>query len=194
MPRITIEPATTDRFADAQHTWDAGGDGRSCQCQWWTITNAQWQKTSQQERTQLFRDELESGPPPGLIAYVDGEPAGWVRVGPRIAQRRLSRTRNFAQSHEPWDDESVWAVTCFVVRNEHRGQGLNDRLLAAAVDYARDAGARTIEAYPLDPAQGKKKASNLLFHGVVSTFVNAGFREVARPRPDLAIVALDLRS
>jgi GNAT superfamily N-acetyltransferase len=193
MSQITIEPATPDRLADAQHTWDNGGDGRSCQCQWWTITNAEWNATSAEERAQLFRDEVETGPPPGLIAYVDGEPAGWVRVGPRPHQRRLARTRNFAaHSLEPWDDESVWAVSCFVVRREHRGQGLNDRLLAAAVDYARDGGARVIEAYPLDPVRGAKKSSSSLFHGVVSTFVAAGFREVARPRPDLAIVTLEL--
>ena len=29
-------------------------------------------------------------------------------------------------------------------------------------------------------------------HGTVSTFENAGFREVGRPKPDRAIVALDL--
>ncbi|WP_169582776.1 MULTISPECIES: GNAT family N-acetyltransferase [Microbacterium] len=193
MAQITIEAATPDRFTDAQHTWDNGGDGRSCQCQWWTITNAEWQTTTREDRERLFRDEVEAGPPPGLIAYVDGEPAGWVRVGPRTRQPRLARTRNFAaHSPEPWDDASVWAVSCFVVRKEHRGQGLNDRLLAAAIDFARDGGARVIEAYPLDPAEGGKKSSSDLFHGVVSTFANAGFREVARPRPDLAIVALEL--
>ncbi len=193
MPQITIEPATADRFADAQHTWDNGGDGRSCQCQWWMITNAEWQSTTQEQRAELFRDEVTVGPPPGLIAYVDGEPAGWVRVGPRTRQRRLARTRNLtAHSEEPWDDESVWSVSCFVVRREHRGQGLNDRLLEAAIAFAREGGARVIEAYPLDPEQGTKKSSSSLFHGVVSTFAGAGFREVARPRPDLAIVALEL--
>lgn len=192
MTQITIEPATADRFADAQHTWDNGGDGRGCQCQWWTITNAEWQASSQPERTQLFRDEIDAGPPPGLIAYVDGEAAGWVRVGPRPHQRRLARTRNFAGSLEPWDDESVWAVSCFVVRKEHRRSGLNDRLLEAAVAYAREGGARVIEGYPIDPRAGSKKSSSSLFQGVVSTFLNAGFREVARPRPDLAIVALEI--
>ncbi|GAB2839351.1 GNAT family N-acetyltransferase [Microbacterium insulae] len=193
MPQITIEPATPDRFADAQHTWEGGGDGRSCQCQWWTITNTEWNASTAQEREQLFRDEVETGPPPGLIAYVDGEPAGWVRVGPRTRQRRLARTRNFsAHSPEPWDDETVWAVSCFVVRREHRGKGLNERLLEAAIGFAKEGGARTIEAYPFDPDQGRKKSSNELFHGLLTTFLGAGFHEVARPRADLAIVELEL--
>ena len=86
MPTITIEPATPGRFDDVEHALTGGGDGRSCQCQWWTLTNAQFQETSTEEREQLLRDEVTTGPPPGLIAYVDGEAVGWVRVGPRTGQ------------------------------------------------------------------------------------------------------------
>lgn len=193
MAKITIEPATADRFDDAQHALDGGGDGHGCQCQWWMITNAEWQKTSQEQREDLLRHEVAADAPPALIAYVDGEAAGWVRVGPRTRQVRIGRTRNFiGASEEPWDDESVWAVSCFVVRKEHRRQGLNARLLDAAVEYARTSGARVIEAYPLDPDAGKKIPVNDLYHGVLSTFEEAGFREVARPQPHLAIVSLDL--
>ncbi|QKJ19749.1 GNAT family N-acetyltransferase [Microbacterium hominis] len=193
MAQITIEPATPARFDDAQHAFSGGGDGRSCQCQWWTITNAEWQKTSADERLELLRDEIDAGPPPALIAYVDGEAAGWVRVGPRTRQVRLGRTKNFtATSKEPWEDETVWAVSCFVVRKEHRGTGLNARLLEAAVDFARAGGARVVEAYPFDPASGRKRSPNELFHGVLSTFEDAGFREVGRPRTDLAVVSLTL--
>jgi GNAT superfamily N-acetyltransferase len=198
MPTITIEPATADRFEDAQHALTGGGDGSSCQCAWWTITNAQFQQTTRDERKALLKDEIVAGPPPALIAYVDGEAAGWVRVGPRTHQPRLARTKQFTDnSAEPWDDDSVWAVTCFVVRREHRGQGLNARLLDAAIDFARSRGARVLEAYPkepVDPATGKKTPANELFLGTVSTFTKAGFREVARPKPSRAIVSLDLAS
>ncbi|WP_109209200.1 MULTISPECIES: GNAT family N-acetyltransferase [Microbacterium] len=195
MPNITIEPATADRFDDAQHALSGGGDGYGCQCQWWMMPNSEWQKTSLQEREGMLRDEITAGPPPALIAYVDDEAAGWVRVGPRIRQVRIGRTKNFtANSQEPWDDDSVWAVSCFVVRKEHRNEGLNARLLDAAIDFARRGRARVIEAYPLDPDAGRKMASNELFHGVLSTFREAGFREVARPKPHLAIVSLDLAS
>jgi GNAT superfamily N-acetyltransferase len=194
MVRITIEPATTERFDDAQHALTGGGDGASCQCQWWMMPGAEFDRTTRAEREGMLRRELDDGPPPALIAYVDGEAAGWVRVGPRTRQVRLARTRNYApHSEEPWDDPSVWAVSCFVVRKEHRRSGLNAQLLAAAVDYARQSGARVLEAYPLDPANGRQKSSNDLYHGILSTFREAGFREVARPRPDLAIVSLELR-
>ncbi len=192
MPMITIEPATPERFGDAQHALDGGGDGRSCQCQWWTITNAEWNASTQEQRARLLRDEVDSGPPPALIAYVDGEAAGWVRVGPRTKQVRLGRTKNYtATSLEPWDDPAVWAVTCFVVRREHRAQGLNATLLDAAIAYARDGGARVIEAYPIDTSEGKT-ATNDLFHGALSTFEAAGFEEVGRPKAGRPIVSLTL--
>jgi GNAT superfamily N-acetyltransferase len=193
MANITIEPATAARFDDAQHAFGGGGDGRGCQCQWWMMTNAEWQKTSLEQRTEMLRDEMKTDPPPALIAYVDGEAAGWVRVGPRTRHVRLARTRNYAgHSKEPWDDDAVWTVSCFVVRKEHRQQGLNARLLDAAVDFARSHGARVIEAYPMDPHAGKTIPVNDLYHGVLSTFESAGFREVARPKPHLAIVSLEL--
>lgn len=193
MAEIVIAPATADRFDDAEHALSGGGDGHSCQCQWWTITNAQFQRASQAEKTELLREELKSeAPPPALIAYVDGEAAGWVRVGPRRTQIRLARTREIAaNTPTPLDDPDVWAVTCFVVRREHRGTGLNARLLAAAVHFAREHGARVIEGYPYDTSAAKK-STNQLFRGVLSIFEAAGFREVARPKPDRAVAALDV--
>ena len=191
MPTITIEPATADRFPDAEHALSGGGDGASCQCQWWMLPNKDFSSATREDKQRLLEAEVVDGPPPALIAYVDGEAAGWVRVGPRTAQVRLARTRTFAASPQPWDDESVWAVSCFVVRREHRGQGLNSALLKAAIDFARESGARVIEAYPIDTDIAKKSA-NELYHGVLSTFESAGFHEVARPKPYLAIVELEL--
>ena len=195
MPEIAIVPATVDRFDDAEHALTGGGDGRSCQCQWWTITNAEFQRATTDARRTMLHDELKSDAvPPALLAYVEGEPAAWVRVGPRTAQIRISRTRDIAaNTPTPLDDPGVWAVTCFVVRREHRGQGLSARLLAAAIDFARDNGARVLEAYPFDTAVSSH-GSNELYRGVLSVFEAAGFREVARPKPDRAIVELQLAS
>jgi GNAT superfamily N-acetyltransferase len=192
MSTITIEPATAERFDDVQHALSGGGDGRGCQCQWWMLTNAEWNRTTRQDREDRLRAEITGGPPPALVAYVDGEAAGFVRVGPRTGHVRLPRTRAIApHSPEPWEDPLVWTVSCFVIRREHRGSGLSARLLSAAVDYARGSGARAIEAYPIDTEVASRR-SNELFQGVLSTFLGAGFHEVARPKPDLAIVELDL--
>ena len=192
MSTITIQPATSDRFEDVEHAFDGGGDGHGCQCQWLILTNAEWKRTDQPQRRRLLEQEIAAGPPPGFVAYVDGEAAGWVRVGPRTLHRRIARTRSIAAATaEPLDDESVWTVSCFVVRREHRNQGLNAKLLDVAIDYARRNGARIIEAYPVDGDSGKHPVNDL-YHGVLSTFERAGFREVARHKPDRPIVTLDL--
>ena len=190
MVTITTEVATITRWDDVQHALTGGGDGASCQCIWPMLSNKDWNETTTPQRVEMFRDEIAEGPPPGLVAYVDGEAAGWVRIGPRPRQARIPRTRMIADaSDEPFDDESVWAVTCFVVRREHRGSGLNTELLRAAVDFARDSGARLIEGYPVD-TRGAKKRTNDLFHGTLSTFLAAGFEERVEMKPGRTLVTL----
>ena len=192
MATITTAPATADRWNDVQHALTGGGDGASCQCIWPVLSNKDWNATTTAQRTEMFRTEIEDGPPPGIVAYVDGEAAGWIRIGPRTKQARVPRTRIIAAaSTEPFDDASVWAVTCFVVRREHRGSGLNLELLRAAVAYARESGARLIEGYPVDTG-GAKQRSNDLFHGTLGTFLAAGFTETTALKPGRTLVTLDL--
>lgn len=192
MTTITTELATSARWDDVQRALTGGGDGASCQCIWPMMRNKDWNETTTPERTTMLREEIDAGPPPGLIAYVDGEAAGWIRIGPRTVQRRLEHTRAIAAAtEEPFDDDSVWAVTCFVVRCEHRGQGLNGALLRAAVDYARTAGARLIEGYPVDTG-GTKQQANELFHGMLTTFLAEGFRARRELKTGRPLVTLDL--
>lgn len=192
MASITTELATISRWDDVQHSLTGGGDGRSCQCIWPVLRNKDWNTTTVDERRELLHDEIEAGPPPGLVAYVSGEAAGWIRIGPRTSQLRIPNTKAIATAtREPLDDPAVWAVTCFVVRREHRGLGLNAELLRAAIPFARESGARLIEGYPVDAA-AKQHPSNELFHGTLSTFLGEGFREVAALSRGRVLVSLDL--
>lgn len=192
MTTITTKAATPAEWEDVQRTLTGGGDGASCQCVWPVLRNKDWNATNKEQRAGILRDEITTGPPPGIVAYVDGEAAGWIRIGPRPAQSRLAYTRAIvAATQEPLDDSSVWAVTCFSVRREHRGQGLNAALLAAAVDYARASGARIVEGYPVDTAAVTVSSSEL-FHGALSTFVAAGFSVVGELRSGRPLVATTL--
>jgi GNAT superfamily N-acetyltransferase len=49
---------------------------------------------------------------------------------------------------KPVDDTPVWSVVCSYVAKPYRGRGLQHSLLAAAMSYARENGARVLEAYP----------------------------------------------
>jgi len=48
-------------------------------------------------RADVMRAECEREPGPGVLAYVDGEVAGWCSVAPRSSYRRLTRSRTL-----PW--------------------------------------------------------------------------------------------
>lgn len=179
MPTITTTPITADHWDDVQEIFAGGGDGPSCQCMWPMLRQVDFSRTPTDELTDSFRSETATTPAPGVILHVGGEPAGWVRVGPRLTQKRLAHTRGLAEaSAEPLDDEAVWAITCFSIPRNHRGTGIMSLLLDAAVAHARENGARVVEAYPRDPAS-RKASSNELFVGTLATFTRAGFEVVA---------------
>lgn len=114
----------------------------------------------------------ESDDAPGIIAYVDGKPAGWCSVSPQNSYARFVSSRSIPRNEE------AWSVACFVVLANYRGQGLAHRLLEGAVDYARSRGAVVMEGYPVDPDGGKVN-STLAYVGTRSVFEKAGFEEVA---------------
>lgn len=192
MVTIRTKPATLEEWDDVQRALTGGGDGGSCQCIWPMLANKDWNGTTRDDRERMLRTEIADGPPPGIVAYVDGEAAGWVRIGPRSTQVRLTRTRAIvAATPEPLDDDSVWAVSCFSIRREHRGKRVTAALLAAAIDYAKGSGARLLEAYPVDTG-GEKGRPNELFHGALSTFEAAGFHQRGELKPCRPLVAVDL--
>ena len=124
-----------------------------------------------------FREVVEEGPPPGLLAYRDGAPVGWCAVAPRESYPRVLRSRVIG----PADDApACWAVVCFyVVRGDRRG-GVAAALLEAAVAFAADHGATWVEGYPKD-TEGARKGANEMFVGSMSMFAEAGC-EGGRPQ------------
>lgn len=86
------------------------------------------------------------------------------------------------------DEQPVWSVICFVVPPAYRGQGVAQALLRGAVAYARRQGATLIEAYPVDrPARSHDE---YMWFGAKSMYDHAGFKEVARRKPQRPIVRL----
>jgi GNAT superfamily N-acetyltransferase len=181
-------------WEDVQKVFRTRGDPSSCQCQFFKLTNERWRTTRTDGRRASLQEQIRvSDPPPGLIAYVDGEPVGWCAVEPRPNYARLARTKAVVDGRtEDLDDPSVWAVTCFVVRTDFRRQGIAGVLLNGAVDQARSLGARAIEGYPVDIAERPKASSSELFHGSLSTFVGAGFEVVSRPSTGRAVARMEL--
>jgi GNAT superfamily N-acetyltransferase len=128
----------------------------------------------------------------GLVAYVDGEPAGWVAVEPRTAYPKLLTTRiPWRGRDEDRNDHDVWAVTCLVVRKGYRGRGLTYPLARATIDYARERGARALEAYPMITQPGREITWGELHVGARQVFEDAGFEEVSHPTLRRVVMRID---
>jgi len=194
---IAIAPAQQVPWSHVEAVLGTTGDGPTCWCRWFLHTNAEFSRLSVDEKRERLRADIAADAPRGLLATVDGAPAGWVAVAPRREYRRLPRTKALlaALPDEPWEDETVWSVVCFVIRREHRGAGLSAALLDAAVDAAREGGATVVEGYPVVTA-GKHDARGL-FVGVASVFERARFEAVAElpgtaSRPARRVMRLSL--
>lgn len=122
------------------------------------------------ERITYMRGECSSEPGPGVICYLDSEPAGWCSVAPRSSYRRLTHSRTIPHV----DERDPWAVVCFVVRDGFRKRGLMHDLLDGAVEHARTHGAEVIEGYPADTA-GERIDVVSGYVGTVALFERHGF-------------------
>jgi GNAT superfamily N-acetyltransferase len=176
---LEIHPLTADRWDDLATLFDRPGDPKGCWCMFWRVRGREFDKLWGAGARRAFREVVEAGPPPGLLAYRDGTPVGWCAVAPRDTYPRVLRSRVLG----PADDApACWAVVCFyVVRAERRG-GVAAALLEAAVAFAADHGATVVEGYPKD-TEGTRKAANELFVGSMAMFAEAGFEEAARNSP-----------
>jgi GNAT superfamily N-acetyltransferase len=170
-----ILPLTPDRWDDVAALFGEGGDPKTCWCMFWRLRSKDWSFANAAEARDGFHRLVDEArdPAPGLLAYRDGKAVGWVSVAPRDDYERLTNSR----VRPKIDDIPVWSVVCFVVSKSERGHGLTNRLLDAATTYAADHGAPGLEAYPVDPGDGRVPAA-LGYTGLLSTFEAAGFRVV----------------
>ncbi len=184
---LEICPLTPERWSDLTQLFGERGACGGCWCMWWRLPRAQWVKQKGAANKQAFRAVVHAGPPPGLLAYANGETVGWCALAPRTNYPRLAKSRVL----KPVDTKPVWSVSCFFVARLFRRRGVTLALLKAAAAYARSQGAVLLEGYPCEPKSGYPDV--FYYTGLASTFRKAGFREVARRSPTRPIMRRTLR-
>jgi GNAT superfamily N-acetyltransferase len=191
---IRLEPLTLERWDDIVEVFGKGrGVCSQCWCMYWRLPRREFEQSLGAGNRERFRDRVGAGPPPGLVAYADdGEPVGWVQVGPRSDVPNWNGLRRLTAPtpDAPADDPAVWCISCFATRTGRRRQGVAQALLDGAIAWARQNRARVLDACPVDTAGNRQAIS--LYHGIASTFRRAGFREVLRRRADRPLMRLDL--
>ena len=173
--RLAIEPLTPDRFDALAALFREGGDPRWCWCQFWRLRSKDFSASRVPQLRQRLRDLSDGSPAPGLVAFRGDRAVGWCSLGPRQDFDRLEHSRTIPRV----DDEPVWSIVCFAVSKTARGDGVAAALLKGASRWAREQGAKTLEAYPVDIKPGVAMNANSAFMGTLPMFERAGFRVVA---------------
>ncbi len=194
--RFRVVPANRAGCDDLQSLFGTRGPAARCQCQRYKLARKEsFAGFPAAERAWRLRQQTDCGHPEsdttsGLVAYLDDRPVGWCAVEPRPAFTGLVRN-----ARVPWDgrdedreDTTVWAVTCLFARAGYRRSGISRLLAATAVGFARERGARALEAYPMTTTMA---LSEELHVGTVGTFAAAGLREVGRPTARRAVMRID---
>ncbi|HXG76121.1 MAG TPA: GNAT family N-acetyltransferase [Gaiellaceae bacterium] len=173
---IEVRLATPERWPDVAELFERRGprggvpQTSRCWCQFWHLRGrAYWDGEGAGNRARL-EEEVRSGSVPGLLAYLEGRPAGWCRLGPREAFARLEASPRLRRV----DDEDVWSLVCFYVHPTAKRQGVAAALLAAALATAAARGAPLLEAYPVQPGHMDIDA----YTGYAPMFEAAGFEHV----------------
>lgn len=180
MTTLEIHPATADRWPDLETLFGEKGGYSGCWCMFWRLPRADFKKMKGEGTKVVLQEMTCKNEVAGLIAYVDGQPAGWCSVGPREDYAALENSRVLTRV----DAQPVWSVVCFFMAKPFRKQGLMSALLQGAIRYAKEQGATLLEGYPLDMQHpqltGQKLNTFGGYMGMASVYRAAGFVEVGR--------------
>ena len=186
--KIEIRPVAPELWPQLAELFGPRGACAGCWCMYFKQTGAEHAAGRGASNRRALRRLVTSGAEPGLLAFVDGEPAAWCALEPKERFGRIARSKRLATE----GPGPVWSVPCFFVARRHRGLGLTRRLLDAAIARAREAGAAAIEGYPVEP-RAKRMPDTFAYHGLASAFREAGFAEVAAPSATRRVMRRELR-
>ena len=173
-PAVEVHPATPDRFDDvAVILAPKDPDAPVCWCLSYRVPGGELRDLPPAARPARLRRYAEEGTPPGVVGYVDGEPAGWCSVSPRSSHHRLTHSRTIPAV----DDTDAWSIVCIVIRPAFRRQGLATQLLEGAIRFARERGAPVLEAYPIESG-ADRVSSAFAYVGTTRLFESVGFERV----------------
>jgi|SRR5690625_758770 len=187
---LTVRPLTPKTWDDFEAVMGPNGGARGCWCMHWRVSIQEWMEGKGDGNKAAMCKLAEPPTPPGVVGYLDDEPIAWCGFGDRSDFPRLQRSA----IAKPVDDDPVIALTCLLIKKGHRDAGLSAGLITAVRDHLdQTAATRILEAYPVDPAEGRRAGPDTAMTGIASAFRDAGFTEVARPRHDRPVMRYALQ-
>ncbi|MER8773702.1 GNAT family N-acetyltransferase [Mesorhizobium sp. M0220] len=188
----TIAPLVPELWADFEDLFGKQGACYGCWCTHFRLSPAARRASDRERNKDHIKARIEAGPPPGLLAFEGGQAVGWMQIGPRADVPEWNNQGRGSAPLDPVDatDPGVWAISCFFIRARARGRGLSHRLVTGGIDFARENGARLIEACPIDLSKDSRSIG--LFVGSSRVFEKAGFQRLVERKPGRPLVRLVL--
>lgn len=186
---LSVEPLTVSRFPALERLFGANGACGGCWCMTPRLPLREYEAGKGESNRRALRALAKRDLAPGVLVFRGDEPIAWCAIAPRAEYLRLSTSRVLA----PVDGAEVWSIVCLFVKKDERRSGISRVAIRAAVDYAASRGARIVEAYPIDPVKGDV-APVFAWTGLLSAYLDVGFREVARRSPTRPIVRKVVRA
>lgn len=145
-----------------------------CWCLSWRLSSQENRSLSGTARADKVRELCARDRAPGVLAYRDGEVAGWAGIAPRAELDPFAHSRKIPHV----DELPVWALWCIRVRPGFRKQGITSALIDGALDDAQANAAPAVEAYPADSGDARVDLT-MAFVGTRRMFERHGFRKEA---------------
>ena len=143
--KLAVQPLTPDLWPAFEDLFGKNGACNGCWCMYWRVGSA-YRKRPAGSNKVAFRQVVNQGPPPGLLAFHGALAVGWCQLTPRSALPWIDRSWRLKRV----DEIPVWSLSCLYVRIGYRKRGVTSRLIQAALRAAKRARAPALEAYPFD--------------------------------------------
>ena len=187
-----IVPLTSDLWPAFEGLFGKQGACYGCWCTHFRLAPAVRRANNRESNKDHIKARIEAGPPPGLLAFEEGKAVGWMQIGPRAD---VPEWNNQGRGSAPIDqadakDPGVWAISCFFIRAKARGRGISHRLVEGGIAYARENGARQVEACPIDLSRDSRSIG--LFVGSSRVFEKAGFERLVERKTGRPLMRLVL--
>lgn len=166
LQNIQTKPVNEENWADFEALFQSKGGPSYCWCMAWRMTKEELKENTKANRKNFIQQRVFKKTPIGLLAYMDTEPIAWCSVAPRETYQRLGGDESI---------ENVWSLACFYIKKEYRDMGLIDILIEHAKKYAKENGAKYLEAYPVEP-----DSPSYRFMGFVKSFEKVDFEFVKK--------------
>jgi GNAT superfamily N-acetyltransferase len=194
MSDLTFHPLTPDRWDDFVDLFETDSICRGCWCVYHRLSASVRKEIARgDERKAVMRKIVKAGPPPGLLAYREGQAVGWLALTsrPETPGWNTGRKASAAFDPEDADDPGTWAASCFFIRRNARGEGVTAALLEAGIAWAKANGARQIDACPM--AHDDKRSPVGMFVGPKRVFDRAGFTTLIERKTGRPLMRLGLK-